>query len=86
MSGKHLFKKTVLKPSGHGALSEGKNLTTASISVLEKGIINLERSDELELRLAKCSGIGEKLVVPNLSLKDCQMRVSFSLCDTSSLP
>jgi hypothetical protein len=34
--GQHLFMKYVLKPSGPGALFEGKFLTTWSISALEK--------------------------------------------------
>jgi hypothetical protein len=65
--------KSVLKPSGPGALLEGRFLITASISAIEKGATKSDRSTEGLRWDARSKPIEVKEVVPNLSLKDSQI-------------
>jgi hypothetical protein len=60
----------VLKPSGHGDLSDGRFLTTASISACVKGAIKLERSIVLSKSDGRPKSSPIKLLVPNQSLKE----------------
>ena len=71
MIGQYFFIKSTLKPSGLGALLEGRALTTASISVVAKLSTRLERSGGGLKKVARSKLILVKLLVPNFSLKEC---------------
>src|SRR3954470_14508821 len=73
----HDFKKPPLNPSGPGALSDGIFLTTASISVWEKGKDRASKPPTFLMSLRKSSTRSTSLDVPNLSLKVWYRRASF---------
>ena len=70
--------KSILNLLDPGALSEGSDLTTASILALEKGSTRIERSGWFVTCKAKSKLIG-KLLMSNLSLKDSQIKLALSL-------
>jgi hypothetical protein len=55
------------------------DLTTASILALEKGSTRIERSGWFVKSKAKSKLIEVKLLMPNLSLKDSQIKLALSL-------
>jgi len=71
MIGQYFFIKSTLKPSGLGALLEGRALTTASISVVAKLSTRLERSGGGLKKEARSKLMLIKLLVLNFSLKEC---------------
>jgi len=71
--------KSILNLLDPGALSEGSDLTTASILALEKGSTRIERSGWFVKCEAKSKLIKVKLLMPNLSLKDSQIKLALSL-------
>ena len=77
--GQHFLRKSVLNPSGHGALSEGKCLTTESTSSFEKGVTREERSWPACINVGKLKFIPWKEETPNLSLKSYPDQLSFGI-------
>ena len=71
MIGQYFFIKSTLKPSGLGALLEGRALTAASISVVAKLSTRLERSGGGLKKEARSKLMLIKLLVLNFSLKEC---------------
>jgi len=74
MIGQYFFIKSTLKPSGLGALLEGRALTAASITVVAKLSTRLERSGGGLKKEARSKLILVKLLVPNFSLKECYIK------------
>jgi hypothetical protein len=74
----HFLIKYVLNPSGLGDLSEGKALTTGSISILLKVLAKKVKSTAFESKEARSKETAVKLLMPSLSLKACQIRCAFS--------
>jgi len=71
MIGQYFFIKSTLKPSGLGALLEGRALTAASITVVAKLSTRLERSGGGLKKEARSKLMLVKLLVLNFSLKEC---------------
>ena len=69
---------SLLKPSGPGALSFGKDLTIKSISCLMKGVSRQSKSGVLSMKKLRLKVIAENSDCPNLSLKASHRIFSFS--------
>ena len=77
----HFLIKFVLNPSSLGDLSEGKTLTTESISILLKVSVKKVKSTAFESKEARSKETPVKLLVPSLSLKACQIKCAFPDAD-----